>query len=79
MKQTVNVNRIVKVKLTPYGIKIWNAHCNHYNINCEIKYDKKGYAEFHLWDLMKIFGHCFYMGNIHIPFENNNIILTDKD
>ena len=62
--QKVKLNVAVRVKLTRFGAEILNR----YNVRIAPQYEvPKAYAkqwyEFHLWELMYIFGSQHFMGN----------------
>ena len=76
-----NLNDLVKVKLTAYGVKV---HFNYYNaINeahdrtiippaqCMPNIDGNGYTTYQLWDFINIFGSSIHMGmqNVIDPIE----------
>ena len=73
--QKFNVNKDVKVKLTPEGIKIliekYNGEIPEWFENY---YEGNGYYRFQLHDLMKTFGEYCYIGNSKLPFEMNIFI-----
>lgn len=79
-----NINDIVRVKLTDYGLGILKSRYRHLNkqSNGLISYDniiglkEDGMYETEMWQLMQDFGNCMYMGNIEIPFENNSIEIS---
>lgn len=64
----ININDVVKVKLTKYGHEILSE-----------QYIKKSSddCDFQLWELMNLFGQCLYMGNQKIPFEMNEIYIEE--
>jgi hypothetical protein len=84
MDVKVNINDIVKVKLTEFGISILKQ--NHDEVNeilinrgvkpmgpFELKLDDNGYMAFQLWQLMSIYGeHLSVTGEN--PFETQIII-----
>lgn len=74
MKFTVNVNEIVKVKLTDVGINILKQQHEELNERIkkvngkgigefEIKLDNDGYYSTQLWVLMNTFGHSMTMSS----------------
>lgn len=67
MKITLNVNEVVKVKLTDHGraILLKEKYPKHE--------DSLGYSEWQLWELMSIFGEHLYNG-CELTFENEIII-----
>lgn len=68
---TVNINNIVRVKLTEKGERVYKDAIGLYGIPGRIK---GGVLETELWDIAAIFGCEFYMGADPM-FENNEIIL----
>ena len=76
-----NINDIVRVKLTDYGLGILKSRYRHLNkqSNGLISYDniiglkEDGMYETETWQLMQDFGNCMYMGNNEMCFENNII------
>lgn len=69
---TININDIVRVRLTEKGKHIYKYHIGLYNSLDRIK---DGLLETELWDIAVIFGGEFYMG-AEPMFENNEIILV---
>jgi hypothetical protein len=69
----VNINQTCKVKLTEKGKKILFEYYRDWPGVPEDKLEK----EFHLWELMQIFGPHVYNG-CEIPFVNNVIDLNEK-
>lgn len=83
----ININRIVKVKLTDLGNEIYEdylqdeyeflSHCSGLAaIRLEKEKDQDGYIHFQLWDFMRIFGEHFYVGSEAVT-EDNEIIFPD--
>lgn len=77
----LNVNCKVKVKLTAEG-RIYLAQ-RHQQIFKDLenkpefklpKTDKKGYTEWHLWDLIGTFGDCCKVPTMAPPFKPTIII-----
>lgn len=64
----INLNTVVRVKLTEKGKEIYNCSDNYKKL-------KDDCLETELWDIMSIFGIYFYNG-CTLPFENNEIILV---
>ena len=72
----INLNEIVKVKLTDCGKKIFYMHYS--NSKIVLEKDKEGYSEFQLWELMNIFGE--YMGlGFKECFDPLEIIYSRRD
>lgn len=71
----INLNEIIKVKLTPYGAEIYYKQFDELNKQCgrEIckpqmpKIDKDGYTEFQLWIFIELYGQ-------HIGMCKPNVI-----
>jgi hypothetical protein len=76
----INMNNQVAVKLTAYGEDILAKHYDDMCLPGEYrsKADKTGCYSFHLWELMKIFGECFHMGMLEVPFMGNAFALEIK-
>ena len=67
-----NVNHKVKVKLTEIGHKIHRADFDQLGMK-SITYqppqeDKRGWSEWQMWELMRLFGPHLYNG-CNVPFE----------
>ena len=89
--KVINLNDIVSVKLTDYGLEILKkAHedfMKQYS-NVRIgefekpKTDKDGYTSFQLYELMNIFGPYLSAGTQELPFETDilipSVILRNK-
>ena len=68
----MNINDVVKVKLTVLGYKIYNTYTiNNFLVN---KVNKDNIIETELWEIMKIFGPHFYVGADAL-FEDNKILV----
>lgn len=79
----MNMNDHVWVILSDYG---WEVHAAYYQ-DLELDpavYNERliddshalgwpGYQRFQLWELMRIFGHVCYMGNMRTPFIMNQV------
>ena len=82
---TVNVNSFIKVKLTDYGVSMYDKYIRNYcpgflrkhgeMITPEI--DKYGYSKFQLWEFMNIFGEYFYMANTNNVIYKNEIYIEN--
>ena len=73
----LNINDIVKVKLTEKGRKIYTEYYTRYSVGGVskiIKLDADGFFHTELWDIMNIFGSHLYMG-AEPMFENNEIFI----
>ena len=52
-----NLNYYIKVRLTDYGIKIYQDSFTRYGLPLpKINYDENGYVDFQLHDFMHVFG-----------------------
>ena len=85
----INVNERVKVKLTKLGEEVYQKQYDAMNEilvgmgarplePIDLASDEKGYVEFQIWDLMKIFGEFMYLGAPPM-FESNLIYLFEYD
>lgn len=73
-----NINKQVKVKLTEFGVCIFNKHYERWGIKApKLNIDDDGYFSFQMWDLMQIFGNEIYMGN-EVPFETTVLIEMEE-
>ena len=71
----INLNEIVKVKLTPLGAEIYYKQFDELNKKCEReickphmpRIDKDGYTEFQLWNFIELYGE-------HIGMCKPNVI-----
>ena len=82
----MNINDIVRVKLTDFGKSIYYHQYDRLNESYgkQIiqpfypKVDKDGYTSFQLWNLMKLYGQFLSMGRTieknTLPFETNILI-----
>lgn len=88
----LNLNNMVKVKLTEIGVKKWLEQADilgQYNQNmckelqiCFLsKIDDEGYLETELWQLMHVFGPFIYHGmNLSAyPFESMKILINENE
>ena len=72
----MNLNDQVEVKLTDYGLKIYNDYWEGLDLKkygLEVPELNNNILKTELWDLMHIFSKYIYMGNTEVPFENNEI------
>ena len=87
--KSINLNDIIKVKLTPKGVDIF--YHQHDEINKWYKamkalplephmpkIDAEGYTEFQLWHFMNIYGKHIEMGSKEV-IKPLNIYLKDED
>ena len=82
----LNLNSIIKVKLTNYGKEVFYHQYDELNEFFGKKYlkpefpdvDSEGYSEFQLWDFMYVYGKCMTMGAPNV-IEPLNIYINDDD
>lgn len=82
----LNLNSIIKVKLTDYGKEIFYHQFDELNefIGKEYfkpefpKVDSEGYSKFLLWDFMHVYGKPMIMGAPNV-IEPLNIYINDND
>jgi hypothetical protein len=73
------MNEEVYFRPTSEGIKAYNNHyikLGYPQVKLEV--DREGYASMHLWDFMQVFGYYYYIGNMNLPTEGNNIEFRPK-
>lgn len=78
----INMNNNVRVKLTTYGLKVFKAHYKYYGLDWtdyKFYFTQSKQLQVPLWELMKIFGNCLYMGNLEIPFQKNRITIVKEN
>lgn len=83
----LNLNNLIKVKLSDYGKEIYYHQfdgLNEYFGNNIIEphfptVDEYGYSEFQLWDFMHIYGEYMKMGFSDCGIEELNIYIDEKD
>lgn len=69
----MNINDMVRVKLTPHGeIALSMAEIHTFEV------DEEGYTKFHLWELMQVFGQFMFHGNPNLPFETTIFHVDDR-
>lgn len=85
----LNLNDIIKVKLTPLGVHIFYHRYDELN-NRIVKnggqpleprmprIDKDGFTEFQLWDFISLYGSYFRIGTLDQPIKDLNIYIDDK-
>ena len=76
----MNINDIVRVKLTDEGIRVYKKTIEDLRLPDRIETDiferleeNDGYFISSFWDLMNVFGPEMYMGNVKQMFVNNHI------
>lgn len=82
--KSLNLNSIIKVKLTPKGVDIFYHYYNEIGkkLNLEPlmpKIDKDGYTEFPLWKFIDLYGKYFPMGIQEYPIQDLRIYIEDQD
>ena len=86
----INLNSVIKVKLTPKGADIF--YHKHDELNKHLatndsmfikprmpNIDENGYTKFQLWDFINIYGKYFKMGMNELPIQDLNIYIEDED
>ena len=87
--KTLNLNEIIKVKLTFKGADIYYHQYDELNkliknnggIPLEPrmpKIDSEGYTEFQLWDFMSLYGEYFKIGMTDSPIQGLNIYIKEE-
>jgi len=69
-----SINDFVKVKLTQFGLELYQKHCP-----VRLVLDVEGFAKIQLWELMFIYGKYLYNGAMQLPFENNLIYFEEQE
>lgn len=79
----INLNDMVKVKLTEYGKEIYRKYFEDVQkyLSCKIEpeIDEKGFTTLQIHELANIFGPAMFIGNIWQVIENNSIYLDLRD
>ncbi len=86
----LNLNSIVKVKLSDYGKDIYYHRYDEINDRCAKRgamllktsypdVDNDGYTRFQLWDFMQLYGKYMLLGNNDVGLENLNIYIDEDD
>ena len=74
----INVNQIVRVKLTEYGIDVFKEYYSHFSRQATPLMDKDGYTTFQLWEIMQLYGPHMEMANPKgVPFNTEIFIGRD--
>ena len=87
--KSINLNSLIKVKLTPKGVDIFYHQNDELNKRIKEyggkqleprmpKIDSEGYTEFQLWDFMHIYGEHMKMG-LDTVIKPLNIYIKDED
>lgn len=76
--KTLNINSIVRIKLTPYGLEVLKSRhkklrSSYPSIGKLPELDKDGYCEMQLWKIMNIFGEVMQDDgtDMNVPFDFN--------
>lgn len=88
--KSLNLNSIIKVKLTPKGTDIYYHQYDEFNKQHKLtgvsylsplmpKIDKDGYTEFSLWKFINLYGKYFQMGMREYPIQDLRIYIEDQD
>lgn len=86
----LNLNSIVKVKLSDYGKDIFYHQFDDYNKGILARggrpmtphfpeVDNDGYSRFQLWYFMQMYGDHFKLGMDPTPLEDLSIYIDEKD
>ena len=86
----LNLNSVIKVKLTDYGKDIFYHQYDQLNQyitalkghTIEPRYpnvDENGFTRFQLWDFFKIYNDYLVLGNNKMPIEPLDIFIGDLD
>ena len=84
--KTLNLNDIIKVKLTDAGMDIYYHHWDEFNARCGQEIikpsypivDEDGFVKFQLWYFMEIYGRHMSLTSPQF-IEDNNIYIYEKD
>ena len=88
--QALNLNCIVKVKLTDYGKNIFYHKYDEVNDTIAQrgwkpieprfpKVDDEGFSKFQLWDFINIYGEYFQLGSDRMPIKDLCIYIDEND
>jgi hypothetical protein len=83
----LNINHIIKVKLTDHGKDIFYHQHDEFNKKFVFSkipprypnVDEDGFSTFQLWDFMNVYGPYCRIGSIDPFIENNNIYICEED
>lgn len=73
----VNINDIVRIRLTDNGKRIWKEYWEPYTSENSKVLDPEDTVRLSLWEVMNIFGSEMYNGNPDLPFETTLEVETD--
>lgn len=75
-----NLNHYIKVRLTDYGIKLYQASYTKYGLPLpKINYDENGYVEFQMHVFINIFGESIGCGKKLPCYPDIKIQYYDED
>lgn len=75
-----NLNHYIKVRLTDYGIKLYQASYTKYGLPLpKINYDENGYVEFQMHVFINIFGESIGCGKKMPCYPDVKIQYYDED
>ena len=82
--KSINLNSIIKVKLTPKGVDIYYHYYDEIGKKFNLEplmpqIDKDGYTKFQLWKFMDMYGDYFQMGRREYPIQDLRIYIEDQD
>jgi len=69
---TVNLNQQIKCKFTKNGKDVYKKYLEQFGKTKETEVLDE--VVMPLWEFTNIFGHEMYMGNINLPYTENNSI-----
>lgn len=86
----INLNSVIKVKLTPLGADIFYHRYDEINQKIKAhggiplepkmpKIDEAGFTQFQLWDFINLYGGCFTLGVANYPIDSLNIYIDEKN
>ena len=71
----IDVNQIVRVKLTKYGVDVFKEYYGQFSRQVTQMMDKDGYTTFKLWELMQLYGPHMETANPRgVPFNTEIFI-----
>lgn len=73
MKTIINLNEIIFVELSIYGIKVYEEYCEKNNIKIKEPY-RDGKWKFIMWEFFGIFSEHMFMGAKKV-IEKNEILI----
>ena len=74
-----NINEIVKVKLTDFGVKVLKQSYTRYGLeSLKIIKDEEGYTKFQMWELMSTYGKYMGLARENVFDLNIKIVLKEE-